>query len=196
MFFERTAAISPPDEAFLLTHLDDPMVQDTLRRTNVTYNSMLRTSISPNIIKGGFRVNVIPGDADATLDVRALPGDDMDTLVAQLKALVNDPAVEITRVPPNRPAAAPSPVDSELFRALDRAARSVFPGAPTIPMMLTGATDMAQLRAKGVKAYGISEPQDEKDPSAHGNDERISIDALGTYVEYIYRTVIDVAGAK
>ena len=59
-------------------------------------------------------------------------------------------------------------------------------------MMLTGATDMAQLRAKGVKAYGISEPVDEKDPSPHGNDERIAIDALGKYVEYIYRTVIDV----
>lgn len=195
-FFEGTAKISPPDEAFLLTHLDDPMVQDTLRRTQITYNSMLRTSISPNIIKGGFRVNVIPGDAEATLDVRALPGEDMDKLVAQLKALVNDPAIEITRVPPNRPAAAPSPLDSELFRALERAGHAVFPDAPTIPMMLTGATDMAQLRARGVKAYGISEPMDEKDPSAHGNDERVSIEAIGKYVEYIYRTVVDVAGAK
>jgi acetylornithine deacetylase/succinyl-diaminopimelate desuccinylase-like protein len=55
---------------------------------------------------------------------------------------------------------------------------------------------MAQLRAKGVKTYGISEPQDEKDPSAHGNDERISIDALGKYVEYLYRTVIDVASSS
>ena len=195
-FFERTAAISPPDEAFLLTHLDDPMVQDTLRRTSVTYNSMLRTSISPNMIKGGFRVNVIPGDAEATLDVRALPGEDMDKLLADLRSLVADPAVEITRVPPNRPSGPPSPLDSELFAALERTQRLMFPDAPTIPMMLTGATDMAQLRAKGVKAYGISEPVDEKDPSAHGNDERISIDALGKYVEYIYRTVVDVAATK
>lgn len=195
-FFERTAAISPPDEAYLLTHLDDPMVQETLRRINVTYNSMLRTSISPNIIKGGFRVNVIPGDAEATLDVRALPGEDMDKLVADLRAVIGDPAVEIIRVPPNRPAGPPSPLDSDLFRAIERAGRVVYPDAPTIPMMLTGATDMAQLRAKGVKAYGISQPQDEKDPSAHGNDERISIDALGKYVEYIYRTVIDVAASS
>jgi acetylornithine deacetylase/succinyl-diaminopimelate desuccinylase-like protein len=195
-FFERTATISPPDEAFLLTHLSDPAVQETLRRTNVTYNSMLRTSISPNIVKGGFRVNVIPGDAEATLDVRSLPGEDMDKLVADLKALVDDSAIEITRVPPNRPSGAPSPLDSELFRALERTGRALFQDAPTIPMMLTGATDMAQLRAKGVKAYGISEPVDEKDPSPHGNDERISIDALGKYVEYIYRTVVDVAASK
>jgi acetylornithine deacetylase/succinyl-diaminopimelate desuccinylase-like protein len=195
-FFERTAAISPPDEAFLLTHLNDPAVQDTLQRTNIVYNSMLRTSISPNIIKGGFRINVIPGDAEASLDVRALPGEDMDKLVRDLKALVNDPAIDIVRVMPNRPSAPASPLDSELFRALERSAQSMFQNAPTIPMMLTGATDMAQLRAKGVKAYGIAEPIDEKDAPPHGNDERVSIVALGRYVEYIYRTVVDVAAAK
>jgi acetylornithine deacetylase/succinyl-diaminopimelate desuccinylase-like protein len=194
-FFERTAKISAPDEVFQLTHLDDPTVQDTLRRTNVTYNSMLRTSISPNILKGGFRVNVIPGDAEATLDVRALPGEDVDALIAQLGALIDDPAVEVVHTPPNRPSAPPSALDSELFRALERSGQTVYPNAPTIPMMLTGATDMAQLRAKGVKAYGVSEPTDERDPSAHGNDERVSIEALGKYVEYIYRAVLEVAAA-
>ncbi len=196
VFFERVAALSPPGEASLLMHLDDPAAQATLRRTNVTYNSMLRTSISPNIFKGGFRVNVIPGDAEATLDVRALPGEDMDRLTAALKEVVDDPAIDMVRTPSHRPSAAPSPLDSELFRALERSGRTVFAGAPTVPMMLTGATDMAELRAKGVQAYGISEPIDEKDPSPHGNDERIAIDALGQYVEYIYRTVIDVAAAK
>ena len=120
----------------------------------------------------------------------------MDKLVAELKMVVDDPSVDIVRVPSNRPSGPPSPLDSELFRALERTGRMVFHDAPTIPMMLTGATDMAQLRAKGVKAYGISEPNDENDPSAHGSDERISIDALGQYVEYIYRTVIDVAGSR
>jgi acetylornithine deacetylase/succinyl-diaminopimelate desuccinylase-like protein len=199
-FVERTAKISAPDEAFLLTHLDDPvvgpMVQETLRRTYISYNSMLRTSISPNIIKGGFRVNVIPGDAEATLDVRALPGEDMTRLVADLKVLINDPAIEVVAASPNRPSGPPSPLDSELFRALERTQTIMYPDSPTIPMMLTGATDMAQLRAKGVKAYGISEPVDEKDPTAHGNDERISIEALGKYVEYVYRTVIDIAASR
>jgi acetylornithine deacetylase/succinyl-diaminopimelate desuccinylase-like protein len=153
-FFERIAKLSSPDEAFLLSHVDDPvvgaMVQETLRHADIRYSSMLRTSISPNIIKGGFRVNVIPGDAEATLDVRALPGEDMDTLMADLKALVNDPLVDIVRTPPNRPSGAPSPLDSELFRALERTQALIYKDAPTVPMMLTGATDMALLRAKGV----------------------------------------------
>src|SRR4029077_17137918 len=113
------------------------------------------------IIKGGFRVNVIPGDAEATLDVRALPGEDMVKFVAELKAIINDPAVEVVASPPNRPSGPPSPLDSELFHALERTQALMFPDSPTIPMMLTGATDMAQLRAKGVKAYGISEPANE-----------------------------------
>jgi acetylornithine deacetylase/succinyl-diaminopimelate desuccinylase-like protein len=199
-FFERSAALSPPAEAFLLTHLDDPtvggLVQETLRRTNIQYNSMLRTSISPNIIKGGFRINVIPGDAEAMLDVRALPDEDMNRVVADLRALIDDPAIDILRERVNRPSAPPSRLDSELFRTLERIQASVYPGSTTIPMMLTGATDSAQIRAKGVQSYGISGPIGERDPSAHGNDERISIDALGKYVEYIYRTVAEIAASN
>jgi len=110
---------------------------------------MLRTSIVPTIIKGGFRQNVIPGDAEATLDVRALPDEDIDALLRKLRDLVADPAVEI--VPPprrGRPATAPSRLDTEMFAALERAQQKTFPGVVTVPMMLTGATDSVQLRQK------------------------------------------------
>src|SRR5437870_13367268 len=63
-FFTRLAKISPADEAFLYTHLEDPASSETaqqkIRAQNGTYNSMLRTSIVPTIIKGGLRSNVIP----------------------------------------------------------------------------------------------------------------------------------------
>ena len=196
-FFERMAKISPPGEAALLGRLADPEVQATLRRTNIQYNSMLRTSIAPTMITGGFRTNVIPATAEATLDIRALPDEDMDRLVAEMKRVINDPTIDIVRNSfGERPTSAPSRLDSEMFRALERANATVFPGSVTVPMMLTGATDMAQLRAKGVLAYGVSEPADEHDPTAHGNDERIGIAALGTYVEMIYRAVVEVAAAR
>ncbi len=70
-------------------------------------------------------------------------------------------------------------------------------GAITIMLMLTGATDSAILRAKGVQAYGIGSPITEEDNSRmHGNDERLSIEGLGKFVEYVYRAVTDVAAAK
>src|SRR5689334_9215063 len=70
-FFERLAKVSPPDEAFLYSHITDPEVgnlaQEKIRHDNTLYNSMLRTSIAPTMIKGGFRENVIPGDAEAVV---------------------------------------------------------------------------------------------------------------------------------
>lgn len=197
--FARLAKISPPAQAYLYTHLSNPKVQETLRRTDIRVNSVLRTSISPNIIRGGFRENVIPAEAEAILDVRALPGEDMTALIAMLKKLVNDPAIEITplREGQRRPEAPASRRDSELYLALERAQAEVYPGAATLPIMQVGATDSAQLRAKGVQAYGVSIPKtDEETWRVHGNDERVSVEALGSFVRYLYAVTLDVAAAK
>ena len=201
-FFSRLAKISPADEAYLYSHLEDPsnsaMIQEKIRTGNGTYNSMLRTSIVPTIIKGGFRSNVIPGDAEATLDVRAVPDEDIDALAETLAKLINDPAVEV--VPPparGRPATPPSKLETDMFRALESAQAKMFPGVLTLPLMLTGATDSAQLRAKGVQAYGLgSVAGDRERASVHGNDERISVEGLGKFVEFIYWAVIDTAASK
>src|SRR6185295_17257522 len=184
-FFSRLAKISAPDEAYLYSRLEDPakteMIQQTIRSQNGAYNSMLRTSIVPTIIKGGFRSNVIPGDAEATLDVRAVPDEDIEALAAALRKLINDPAVEV--IPPSargRPASPPSKLETDMFRSLEISQAKVFPGVPTLPMMLTGATDSAQLRAKGVQAYGLGSVAGDKErASVHGNDERISVEGLG-----------------
>jgi acetylornithine deacetylase/succinyl-diaminopimelate desuccinylase-like protein len=196
-FFQRLATISPPEEAFLYTRFEDPvvgaMVQEVLRRSYPSFNSMLRTSISPTIIKGGFRSNVIPADAEATLDVRAVPDEDMDRVVADLNRLIDDPAVEIVRAGAGRPVPPPSRLDSHMFRVLEQTQSVVYPGAITVPMMLTGATDMSQLRPKGVQAYGLGGPVAENESPAHGNDERIWIEGFGKFVEFIYRAVVDIA---
>jgi acetylornithine deacetylase/succinyl-diaminopimelate desuccinylase-like protein len=160
---------------------------------------MLRTSIVPTIIKGGFRVNVIPAEAEATLDVRALPDENVDELMATLKKMINDPEIEIVRSDKtnDRPAGAPSSIHSDMFQALERAQAKLFPGAVTLPMMVTGATDSAQLRAKGVQAYGIGPPTSDDDAlRVHGNDERIRLEGEGTFLQYLYTAVVDVAASK
>jgi acetylornithine deacetylase/succinyl-diaminopimelate desuccinylase-like protein len=192
-FFERLAKISPPEEARLFMNLADPAVQEKLRASYIEYNSMLRTSLVPTVIKGGFRVNVIPGDAEASIDIRAVPGEDTPAMVARLRDLINDPLVEIIPPTAGRPAAPPSSIHSEMFLALERAQARVFPGAVTLPTMLTGGTDSAQLRAKGVHAYGVGDLDLER---IHGNDERMSIKNIGSFVELIYRAVADVAASR
>ena len=201
-FFERLARISPAEEAFLFTQFDDPglgaMVQERLRHSHAGYNSMLRTSVSPNVIKGGFRINVIPADASASLDVRFLPDEDQERFAEALRKLIDDPAVEVALASPgSRKPSPPSRIDTEMFHALERVQARLFPGAATLPMMLTGATDSAQVRAKGVQAYGLgSVASDKESTRVHGNDERLSVAGLGRFLEYVWWSVIEVAATK
>jgi len=206
VFFERLAKISPPDEAYIFNHLDDsvegPKVQEILRRSTdrsfLMYNSMIRTSISANIINAGFRFNVIPGEAEATLDVRLLPGQEREELMTELRRVINDPAVEV--VPLDFSDMPPSPVsrlDSEAFRALEKVQTEMYPGAITLPLMSTGATDSSHLRNKGVLAYGVAPPATDDDSGRlHGNDERVAIEGFGKFVEFLYKAVVEVAAAR
>jgi acetylornithine deacetylase/succinyl-diaminopimelate desuccinylase-like protein len=199
-YFARMAKISSPEDAYLFTHLDERAVQEKIRTTRLAQNSMLRTSIVPTMINGGFRLNVIPAEAQATLDVRALPDENIDQFMETLSGVIADPEIEVKRggnLQPDRPAGPPSSIHNEMFEALERSQARVFPGAATLPIMLPAATDSAQLRAKGVQAYGIGIPRADEDASrVHGNDERVSLDALGKFVEFLNIAVLDVAASK
>jgi len=197
-YFQKRAQIAEPELKARLANLDSPETQNQLQQKYPMEYSKLRTSIVPTIIKGGFRTNVIPADAEATLDVRALPDEDIPALIEQMNKVVNDPAVEIKRTGSNnRPAGAPSRLDTDLYRAMEATAHKIFPQAITLPDMLTGATDSSQLRAKGVQAYGISTPKTDDDVRrVHGNDERTSVDGLKTFTKYLHDVAIAVAGTK
>ncbi len=201
-YFERLANLSTPEEAARYKALLDPSrtleVQRYLAAKEPAHSSMLRTSVSPNIIRGGYQINVIPSDAEATLDVRALPDEDMDAFLQKLKEVVDDPAIEIVRENRNlRPKAPPSDVKSETFRILEAANQRIY-GTPTLPTMSTGATDMAMLRAKGVQAYGIGPMIDVEDGpkgfGAHSNQERILEEALYRFIRFHYEVVAEIAG--
>lgn len=198
-FFEQMARISPPEKAQLYAHIEDPAVQQKLHEIEPGYYSMLRTSLVPTIIKGGFRMNVIPAEAEARFDVRALPDENMTALKAELTRLFNDPAISIVDAENanQRPATPPSGLDTDGFHALEHAQQKVFPGIPTIPIMQVGATDSAQLRAKGVQAYDIGTVMDGNDiKRIHGNDERLQISGFGKFVQFLYVATVEIAGAK
>jgi acetylornithine deacetylase/succinyl-diaminopimelate desuccinylase-like protein len=198
-FFQQMAKISAPEKAQLYAHVEDPAVQQKLHESEPSYYSMLRTSLVPTIIKGGFRSNVIPAEAEARFDVRALPDENMDALKSELARLINDPAITFVDAENvnQRPATPPSGLETDGFHALERAQQKVFPGVPTIPIMQVGATDSAQLRARGVQAYDIGTVMSANDlKRVHGNDERIQIAGFGKFVQFLYTATVEIAGAK
>jgi acetylornithine deacetylase/succinyl-diaminopimelate desuccinylase-like protein len=161
-------------------------------------HSLIRNTIAPTLINGGFRVNVIPGSAEATLNLRMIPGSEPAQLVATLKKIVADSAIEFTMSSLVYPRAAPSPTSTDLYRALERSAKAVFPGVEVTPYLFQAGTDAAAWRAKGVPVYGIYPyPIDDDELTRmHGNDEKVSIVSLKQGTEMIYRTLVEVAGKK
>lgn len=199
-YFRAMAAVSPPEEAAHYRAILDPAraaaADRYFRLHDPGHYTLLRTSVVPTIIQAGFRSNVIPSQAEAYLDVRALPDEDMQRFLAELRRVIGDPSVEVLPASNwTRPAAPASNTDTAMFRALEAAGQQIF-HAPTIPGMLSGATDSAQLRAKGVEAYGVGPPAAvEEGPlgGAHADNENIAAPAVTQLVQYIWNAVIQVA---
>ena len=173
---------------------------DEWLRANIpTQASMLRTSISPNIFQGGYRNNVIPSEAKVTLDVRMRPGEDPEAFRAEIVRLIDDDGIDVVfNGFGERPPGLMSPVDDAVFVAIERTIRAHY-GAPVVPMMSTGATDMAFLRAKGMRCFGIGPATDQEDGplgyGAHSDQERILESELYRFVNFTYDLVVELAGA-
>lgn len=204
-YFERLAGISTPEEKERYNGLLNPektdAVQEYLAVNEPRHNSMIRTSVSPNVITAGYRINVIPSEAEATLDIRALPDEDMTKFYETLKGVINDPVIKIVpQLGSARPGAAPSALNNEAFRAIEAVAKKHFDGVTVLPTMSTGATDMAFLRAKGVQCYGIGPAVDIEDGpkgyGAHSDQERILESSLYQFVKFHHELVVELAGAK
>jgi len=195
-FFKRLATIAPPEEAAWYRNVLDPKVQAELRLRKPQYYSMLRTSVVPTMLQAGIKENVIPPTAEATLDIRALPDEDLAKFREMLAGVINDPQVKVVAedVTYSMPAAPVTSLQTEMFHALESAQKEVAPEAITLPVMTTGATNSSFLRVKGVAAYGVGVPKTEEESrTIHGNDERIEVKELGRFVRYLFRAVTIVA---
>jgi acetylornithine deacetylase/succinyl-diaminopimelate desuccinylase-like protein len=158
------------------------------------YNAVLRTGQSLTLLSGGIRSNVIPSEGRATFNVRVLPNDDVREIVREMQRAGGEPRVNFRLTGGLQPAPPPSPVTSDLFRAMEAAARAMEPRTTVIPFMSTGATDGAVLRARGIPTYGIL-PMPlamEDELRMHGDNERVPVEALGWAAEYLYRVVVGV----
>jgi acetylornithine deacetylase/succinyl-diaminopimelate desuccinylase-like protein len=205
-YFERLASISTADEAKqyrAILSADAKVVEaadEYLLDREPRHASMIRTSISPNIIQGGYRINVIPSEAKATLDVRVHPDDDHVALLEQVKTIVADPAVEVAWAQRDvRPGSASGNLTSDAFKAIEAMVTKHYQ-AVTLPTMSTGATDMAYLRAKGVQCYGIGPATDIEDGplgyGAHSDQERILEAELHRFTRFHYELVEEIAGRR
>ena len=196
-YFTRMAALVSPDEAArirtVLTGTPEQVEQVAQYWAEHTpmYASMLRTSISPTILRGGTRRNVIPSDATATLDIRMLPDENAEQFIDALRRVINDPDIDVRVVAFDgkpRPIGV-SRVDTEGFGAIQTAVAQNY-DTVVVPTMANGASDNSELRAKGVQCYGIGSVRDLEDGlkgfAAHGDQERILEAELYRFVRFTW----------
>lgn len=201
-YFEGLAGVEDEETSKWMRALETPDRGDHAARwlsnANPAWNAMMRDTIAETMLQAGIRQNVVPGEAKGVLNIRMLPGDMADPLIAKLKQIVNDPAVRF-EIEPNPGEAAPSSsLDSELYKSIERVSAKEFPGAPVIPAMSPWATDSSPLRMRSVQCYGILPfPLTEADlDRIHGNDERIPLDSFNKGLDYLYNIVTDFVAAK
>ena len=202
-YFEKLTTIASPEKAAHYKELFNPTsagaAQEYLRKYDPSRYSMLRTSVVPTMLKAGVGANVIPSEAEATLDIRAFPGEDIEKFYAEMAKVIADPEVRIVPIPPSRPPSPASRLDTEMYRVMDRVAKEIYPGAVVLPSMSTGASDQAQLRAKGIQSYGVGPASTEEDAinyPAHGDVERLAESSLYPFVQYVWDVVTGVAARR
>ncbi len=190
-FFRDIARTYPEPQRGWLSNvriaLENPLARGWIL-SDVTWNAVLRNTISLTGLSGSNKTNVIPAVATAEIDVRLLPDQDTTAFLNVLKQIVADTAVHFTHLG-NTKAPLESPIDTDLFRAIEKAAHEREPGAFVTTPMETAATDRPTYRKLGITTYGFSPfkiPRVEIQRGMHGNDERLSVDNVGYGVRFYY----------
>jgi acetylornithine deacetylase/succinyl-diaminopimelate desuccinylase-like protein len=190
-FFRDIARIYPEPQRGWLSNvkvaLENPRAREWIL-SDVTWNAILRNTISLTGLAGSSKTNVIPAVATADIDVRLLPDQDTTEFLKTLQAVVNDTAVHFTHLA-NTKAPLESPIDTDLFHAIERAAHDREPDAFVTTPMETAATDRPTYRKLGITTYGFSPfriPRAELQRGMHGNDERLSVENVGYGVRFMY----------
>ncbi|HUQ18803.1 MAG TPA: M20/M25/M40 family metallo-hydrolase [Gemmatimonadaceae bacterium] len=190
-FFRDISRLYPEPRKTWLSNVTEAVKNPTAKEwilDNVYWNAILRNTISLTGLTGSNKTNVIPPEATAEIDVRLLPDQKPEDMLATLKQVVGDTAVHFqTLLEPKAPLE--SPINSDLVKAVERASHDRDPNVFVTSVMLTGATDRPSYQRVGIKTYGLDpfkvEAADNQ-RGVHGNNERLSLENVGFGVRYVY----------
>jgi acetylornithine deacetylase/succinyl-diaminopimelate desuccinylase-like protein len=201
-FFQTLAKTSEPPMSGYFTDLlgtDSAKARKADREISKDplLHALMRNTLAPVLMNAGFRGNVIPGSAEATINARLIPGTNPEEIVRELERVIGDASIEvrISNTNPWTDRVVPSSENTDLYRALEKSAREEYKAEVT-PYLFQAGTDAPTWRVRGIPVYGIYPYAIDADDLTrmHGNDERVKIESLRQGTEMIYRALVDVAG--
>jgi acetylornithine deacetylase/succinyl-diaminopimelate desuccinylase-like protein len=167
----------------------DRTAMDRVARASVAWNATLRTTCVATQLEGGHAKNALPQLAAANVNCRVLPDEKPEDVTATLKHVVADDQVSIAIVG-DVSIGPPSPMREQLMTTISTLTTSLWPGVPTVPMMVMGATDGLYLRVAGIPTYGVQGFfYDRGDIRFHGRDERLKVQSFYEGQTFLYELV-------
>ena len=163
------------------TTFDHDDMADTLAKLGplaILVGATLKNTVNPTMLSAGYKANVIPGEAQALVDTRFLPGYEEEMLAA-IDEILGD---RITREFAHRDIAVETTFDGPSIDLMAAALRAEDPCAVAVPYMLSGGTDAKAFSTLGIRCYGFAPlllpPTLNFGALFHGVDERVPLDAL------------------
>lgn len=164
-----------------------------------TAHALTHLTVSPNVIAGGNKTNVIPGRIEVEVDVRKVPGQHDEDVLEMVDTAVGSLRGDVDVAIIQRDEPSESPIDTPLWAAISSAANAVYPDAVCIPSLTTGGTDARFFRALGIPSYGMAlysraMTLAQYSSMFHGNDERVDQESLRLTVELYGAVARDLLG--
>ncbi|MGD0994948.1 MAG: M20/M25/M40 family metallo-hydrolase [Candidatus Bathyarchaeia archaeon] len=187
--FARLLANPKQSEQILdeLAKKDRALAEEIRPRTKMT--------ITPTMIHGGVKENIIPSECDVIFDCRILPGQNVAKTIDLIKGLLKDVGLEkLTFEFIQVHDGSESSTETPLYSTITSVLREFEPNCGVTPTLATGGTDSRFFREKGSICYGFQpmipdEPNDQLNKRMHGIDERITIENLVYGTSILYETV-------
>lgn len=191
VYFERMSKIEtgPVAADLALAAQGSPEAMQRVAAGSTSWNATLRTTCVATQLEGGHAVNALPQLAAATVNCRVLPEDSIEFVQSSLHRVVADDEVNV-KILSQFVQSPASPLRPDVLKGVDRVTDTLWPGVPTIPMMVMGATDGRYLRATGIPTYGVQGFfMDRDDMRMHGRDERMGVQAFYEGQTFLYGLV-------
>jgi len=154
------------------------------------FHSLQRTTCVATMIEGGHAVNALPQKVTANVNCRIFPGHDPVKIMDELKQVIGDPKIQVSRAREDKPLASSPPLDPKIVGPMETLAKKYFPGVPVVPSMSTGATDGLYLAAVGIPVYGVPGAWGDPDGNGvHGLNERLNIKGVYVGRDYLFDLV-------
>jgi carboxypeptidase PM20D1 len=180
--------------AFANRWLFAPLLRNVLESAPAT-NALVRTTVAPTVIRGGIKDNILPQSAEAMVNFRIRPGDTIASVIAHVRAVIDDQAVAIATIGASNDPLPLSSIDSDGYRALRAAAETIYPDAVVVPTLVVAGTDTHHYAAITFNSYRFEPVRLEASDldRIHGNNERIAVRDFADMIRFYSLTMRETA---